>query len=253
MTLDQILSAVNYYAGKDTRGRTMKITEFNILLPSVQESYYASELKPVIDDNSPIWKFITHMGSDSTTMPLTVSATGVALVPADYVKWIDMTFIYDGTERQVEVLDGFEFDNRKSHATEVPTRKYPIATFGGTTIRVAPKNMQYLNFTYFRKPTVPYYDYCQDAATLNEVYMPVGSYVDQGSPGEEDLYNSLGVVIATNVTKPYSPITGKTSQTVELEWEDRYHPQFVLRLGAMVGVNIQMADLTQYMEAKQNA
>jgi hypothetical protein len=187
-------------------------------------------------------------------MPLTVSATGVAQIPPDYAKWIDMTFIYNGIERQVEVIDGFEFNNRKSHAVEVPTRKYPIATFAGESIRVAPKNLQFVNFTYFRKPTVPFYDYCQDSDTLNEIYMPVGSGIYETSTlGWYNLRDSAGLILATNVLDHTMYSHGRGSQTVELEWEPRFHPRIAVMLLAMVGVNIQEAQLTQYAEAKTNA
>lgn len=266
MTLDDLLSVVNYYAGKDKRGRTLTIGELNVLLPSVQDSLCLNELsKGIITDDSPMWKFIKHMGSDSTSMPLIVASTGLATIPSDYLHWMDMTFIYDGKERQVEILSGFDFDERKSNSIEVPTRKYPIATFGGATIRFLPKNIQFVNFTYFRAPATPFYDYCQDYDTLEEIYMPVGSrIVTSSTAGQYDL-NLSGTILAYNVIKngvtndtdtavPPTPSTiVYNSTTVELEWEARYHPRIACMLLAMIGVNIDESQLTQYAEVKSNA
>lgn len=274
MTLDNLLSVVNYYAGKDTRGGTMKIDEFNVLLPAVQDSLCLNELsKKIITDDSPMWKFIKHMGSDSTTMPLVIASTGMATVPSDYLHWIDMTFIYNSVERQVEILDGFVFNERKSNAIEEPTRRYPIATFGGTTIRFAPKNLQFVNFTYFRAPATPFYDYCQDADTLGEIYMPVGSYVKYADPlvstdpnidalppnpppaaFQQCLFDSDGNLLHANVIKTgVTALVTVTSTTVELEWESRYHPKIACMLLAMIGLNIDEVKLTEYAEAKANA
>lgn len=263
MTLDQILSTVNYYAGKDTRGNTMSVSEFNTLIPEIQELYYDKQLNP--QPTEALRPFIRHMGVDSGTVPLVVSSSGLATIPSDYVRRISVTFIYDGVERPVEVLEPEEFDERKSNGIELPTRKYPIASFGSDVLRVNPKNLQFLNFTYYRKPLVPYYDYCQDADTLNQIYMPVGSRIVTGqTTGQYDL-NLDGEILASNVTKggvtddtdtsvpPTPGMIFYTSQTVELEWEDRFHPQFVHMLLAMVGINIGLDNITQYAEALKNA
>jgi hypothetical protein len=68
-----------------------------------------------------------------------------------------MTVIVGGEQKQVEILDGGTFDNRKSHKIEVPDLAHPIATFMSTYIKFLPKNVQFVNFTYLGTPTPVHY------------------------------------------------------------------------------------------------
>ena len=249
MTLDTLLSKLNYYSGKDKRGKTFKISEFNMLLPTVQDTIYGTELdKLVVLDVKDI---PADRLSISPLRPFKKQANetvddGYFPLPADYVRYISISRGF----RNMDVLTENEFNTRRTSVMRRPLIR-PFCYITGTDIMTCPTNVGDTELQYLRKPLVPYFDYCQDGETMNEIFMPVGSYIAL----EDTLYNlydPAGLVIASDVTKdlvtfPY------TSKTVELEWEPVDHDMFVMAMLALVGINIQMNELTQYAEAKQNA
>lgn len=251
MTLDALLTKLNYYSGKDKRGKTFKITEFNALLPTVQDALYAAELRALVAgdiQNIPLSRLsITPLRvfHDATT-PVSVE-DGVLSLPSDYRRFISVSSAY----REVEVVTQRTFNDRRTSVLRRPAER-PFCYFTGADIVLCPSVLSSVELQYFRTPTTPYYDYCQDASTMNEVYMPVGSVVRADEPGVYGLYDSSNNLIRMSVTHS-SGVYPHTSTTVELEWEDIYHDRFVLAMLAMVGINIQMNDLTQYAEAKGNA
>lgn len=267
MTLGVLLDKINYYSAKDKRGKTFKITEFNTLLPTVQDALYAEELgKLLVGDvqNIPESRLsISPLRVFKYQQSYTVD-DGNAAIPTDYVRYISVSNDY----HEVTVVTESEYNKRRTSVYRRPIIR-PFCYFTATDIVPCPTNLGQLTLQYLRKPTTPYYDYCQDADTLNEIFMPVGSFIayDTGT-SQYILYDpSTATTLNDNVTKdgvvyvaPSAPVSGGggtlsdalyTSLTVELQWEDIYHDQFVLAMLALVGINIDKAELTQYAEAKQ--
>ena len=251
MTLDSLFAKLNYYSGKDKRGKTFKITEFNALLPTVQDALYNSELNIVTAGNvtripesrlsiTPLRVF------QKSTSPSSIE-DGVLSLPADYRRYISVS----GNYKEIEVVAQNTFNDRRTSVFRRPEER-PFCYIAATDIVFCPNALSSVELQYFRTPTTPYYDYCQDASTLNEIYMPVGSVVKADEPGVYGLYDSSNNLIRMSVTHSSNSYP-HTSTSVELEWEEIYHDKFVLAMLAMVGINIQMNDLTQYAEAKGNA
>jgi len=108
-------------------------------------------------DDVSLRPFKKTMGIDNATPPLYVNSSGYAILPSDYYKYTSLTYICDGTERLVEVLDDTDFDDRKTHHIEVPTKEFPVASFRGGTARFMPKNLQYVHMSYFIQPPMVHY------------------------------------------------------------------------------------------------
>lgn len=247
MTLSALLDKVNFYAGKDKRGKTFKITEFNSLLPTVQDTLYSKELDDLTKGD--IMKIPESRLSSTPLRPFKATdnktvSDGDYQLPEDYVRWISVSAGY----REVNIVTENDFNRIR---TSVFRRTYtmPIGYFIATDIQVVPANIGQVQLQYFRKPAVPFYDYCQDSATLNEVFMPAGSVLKKNDAMVTCLYDSSNNVLQTavektGVTLPY------TSLTVELEWEAIYLDNFLLAMLALVGINIDKAELVQYAEVK---
>lgn len=105
-------------------------------------------------DTAALRPFFTIKGTDNDTPPLYVTALGQSPIPTGYREYIDnsMTYIYEGKQVKVEVLDATTFDYRKNHPIEVPDKAHPIANFQNVYIRFLPKNLQYVNASYLRNP-----------------------------------------------------------------------------------------------------
>ena len=250
MTLNSLLNKLNYFSGKDKRGKTFKITEFNDLLPTVQDMLVNEELnKLLVEDikNIPAARVsISPLRVFKKSEVKTVD-DGSFQLPDDYVRYIN---VQKGL-RNIDVVTEDTFNSKRSSVFRRPTVR-PFCYISATDLMICPTNIGSTELQYFRKATVPYFDYCQDAVTLNEIFMPVGSVVRVGDDGQISLFDSAGTLIKQEVTHASAQYP-HVSQTVELEWEPIYHDKFVLSMLALVGINIQMSELTQYAEGKKNA
>ena len=247
MPLNALLDKLNYLGGKDKRGKTFKIIEFNSLLPTVQDTLFNKELDDLTKGD--VIKIPESRLSSTPLRPFKMTENktvddGSYQLPTDYVRWISVSAGF----REVNIVTENDFNRIR---TSVFRRTYtmPIGYFIATDIQIVPTNIGPVQLQYFRKPTVPFYDYCQDSATLNEIFMPVGSVLKNNDANVTCLFDSSNNVLQTavektGVTLPY------TSLTVELEWEPIYQDNFLLAMLALVGINIDKAELVQYAEVK---
>ena len=150
MNLEKIVFTLGQFTNLRKRD-----AEIDDLLNFAQRQYFA-----LVKDNESITRrFLVYKGIDNNTPPLQVSVNGTANIPSNYVAsaMTSMTVMVKGVQRQVEILDSFTFDNRKSHAIEVPDLLYPIANFQPTYIKFLPRNVQSVNMTYLGNPPDVHY------------------------------------------------------------------------------------------------
>ena len=271
MTLDQVRKTVRYFSAKDTRTRTMTVDDFNINLPFVQDGIVSQELKkieaggkiiPDLLSSSPLRVFkkmdsIAVDNSDgSFDLPedylryLALKTEPVAVYPGGGTGGEGMPTTFTGGYKDIDVVPEKVFNMAQSDVLSRPDIN-PKSFIQGTKGFLLPFNISTVNLNYLRKPVIPFYDYCQDSDTLNDVYMPAGSDVHLDDANTSRLYLN-GTVIYSNIlwtgtTFPYQ------SKSVELEWEDYIHWQFVYRLLSMVGLNIQMDEIIKYANGIDNA
>ena len=195
MTLDKIFWTVGEFVAIDRYSE-----EAITLLNFAQGQYF----KANVDDEGVVFPFIKHLGIDSGTVPLIISASGTATTPPDFERHIDATVIYEGKQEQVERVENWEWHHRLGQAIEVPTRKYPIMSYYGTTIKFAPPNLQYCNFTYLSTPPEAVYAYKSENGMV--VYDPVNSVELLWTEHDQIeiikiLLQELGVIVSTEQIK----------------------------------------------------
>lgn len=107
-------------------------------------------------------KFRVTKGND--TPPLYVSE-GMATLPTDYFAFESAYHFVDNEPVLVNFVNDKMFDVLQAHAIEYPTMDYPIGNIQGDYVRVRPKALKFIVFTYLTKP-VP----CVYATTDTEGY-----------------------------------------------------------------------------------
>ena len=191
MNLQQLLDYINYIANKDQFGNTLSPKEYNTLLPIVSFKYFkkkygipeqfkagmpfsaeAYEITQSIIDS--ISQFKVVMGED--TGMLLIDNSGKANIPEDYLH-VSSAYLKDITNtgncsvgtgyNAIEFLTDAEFVERLGSSINPPSRDYPIVTQRSNYFQFMPKNIQYINFTYLRKPRTPVYDY----QIINDAYV----------------------------------------------------------------------------------
>lgn len=258
MTLQEILNHIYSRINKDQSGNTYNIHRFNndLLVANIEMfSYYyglPSGYKPgsgTAEINQKVIDSLRHltvnMGGEgpSDPGPLNIS-NGIALIPEDYVHVDYINYAYMDkacggklTYPGIDVLTGSQWSNRiNSTILNEKVEKYPYCNFQSNYIQFRPKDLQFVNFVYWRAPRQPYYDYYITA--LDEiVFMPEGTTHiltagETGSAGQ-----TSGQVVS--LTQP-------------LEWPDDVHPDFANVILGYVSDNLRSGDLKQSQLNRQS-
>jgi hypothetical protein len=252
MTLKTIFDLLNYIVAKNQSGNTMTIPNLNDLIPLAESEILNDELGKLIQSElTPISGELLSISplrvfrKDMTFIGGTGIITVPSITPTDYVRWVSLGALYGGSWRDIEVVAEREFNQRRGNVLYHPELK-PFCRIMNTNFYFIPYDVSDITMTYIRKPVPAYYDYCQDSATLLNVYMPVGSTLVASQNATYDLVSG-GLVLKSDVTKsgvtyPY------TSISKELEWEDRVHQDIILHILSKVGLNLDKTQLVQYTE-----
>lgn len=260
MTIQDIIDLHNYICDKEMIGATLTPLNINMLLPSVQWELFTNEMNNLVKDElTPVGGELVSMSplNPFKTMTSMGAVGGVATAPLNYVRFLSFNSPYYGGLRDVTPVSSKQFSGQQNNIYARPDIRpiLKITSLAGRFIfSLLPNDVSTLNMDYLRTPVTPYYDYCQDSVG-NAIYMPAGSQlllVTTPGPGGTTVCNLMdanNVLIQSDVFQNGLQVT-YTSQTVELEWEARMYPIFVLRLLSKSGLNLQEKDVTAYAETK---
>jgi hypothetical protein len=82
---------------------------------------------------------------------------GVCNVPSDFQVEEKAYHILDGDEVRINILDDDQFEVFKTNGMEYPTQKYPIANIQSNYIRLLPKDIRFVVFSYIKTATPVFY------------------------------------------------------------------------------------------------
>jgi len=229
MTLYSLWELLNFISGRYPNGQSISPERMNIVLPQVQREFFFDRVRA--GDSDALQPFSKTMGDDST--PLTFSS-GFADLPPDYYSGGSGYYMLGANPRHVNFVSDRAFEYAIVHPTEYPTLEYPVGCIQGNRVKIRPKDVNHIRFTYYTRPVDPVFDYCIDLDNPSRiVYMPVGSYLEtQGA-----LKDSTGVVLETNVESR----TGAyryNSATVELQWPEAAQWKLLYLMLIKVGVSL---------------
>ncbi len=275
MTIQNIIDLHNYICDKEQKGLTLTPANVNTLLPSVQWELINDEMTNLVKDElTPISGELVAM---SPLNPFKKSVDlnpvgGVAVAPDDYVRFLSFTtFGYNDPVAQVTVAKGYR------DVTPVSNKQFSVqqgnvyarldihpilkitSLAGKFLFSILPNDVPLLKLDYLRTPVTPYYDYVWDSMG-NPIYLAPGNtietanfalslfdvYADEYSNanGDDPLYSGVYYSLPAGVGVNYR------SRTIELEWEARVYPTFVLHLLSKSGLNLSEEKITQYSELK---
>lgn len=166
---------------KEQSGRSFSVPQFNLVAKFVNmlylkmkiglpESYQVGvPLAPqrwqvsqrITDD---IRHLLVWAGGPNNEM-MKLDKFGVANVPEDYVYFSSCYYVQnvvsacevsENVHRPITFVPDAVFADRMGCAINKPTEKYPIAKWFENQIQFAPANMNYVHFSYIRKPAEPF-------------------------------------------------------------------------------------------------
>lgn len=226
MTLGEIYNDTLTALGKDVFGGYIDPDQFNLALVAVNIDLMNKYVrvfeatKNIADD---IYPFVKTFG-DSESSPLPVDEYGYMELPQDFGREVrahvsDYTAVSCGksvkNNRMVVIMNNADFNGRiaQNGVMLKPNAKRPIATVQNNKLYIQPQGFKNCTFTYIRQPIRSFFDY--DLVNNEIIYLP---------PNE---------VHTTNVPLPI----GTPSLSVELEWPEDVHREFVNLLVRYFSIN----------------
>jgi hypothetical protein len=210
MNLQQIFDYCNNIANKEQTGATCTPAQFQSYIEAANIDYYnlklglPQEYRPGQPIPRQAWELTNRMTEDmrrfkvimggETTAPATLDSHGQMLIPTDY--WMVSSIRYrlvKNTEscgvlikwRDVDVLKDADFNNRVVSTLKAPDMDYPVCCFYADYIQYYPKTLQFVTFTYLRKPATPVYGFTiandtpvYDATTSVQFEFPEFDHLD---------------------------------------------------------------------------
>ena len=77
---------------------------------------------------------------------------GTTPVPADYFVWQSAYHMVDHEPKLINIVEDAAFDKLLTHSIEFPTEEFSILNVQSNYIRIAPKSVRYISFTYLVRP-----------------------------------------------------------------------------------------------------
>lgn len=183
MTLQNIIDYCNSIANKEQSGAAPTPDQWQSYFEAANIDYFnlkaglPQEYKPghalprqawettqrITDDLRPFK--VIYGGEDTAALP--IDTHGQMAIPSDY--WVVSSVRYrkatvSGCEttivwRPIEILKDGDLNDRLGSTLKAPDYDYPVCCFFNSYIQFYPKNLQYVTFTYLRRPVTPLYAY----------------------------------------------------------------------------------------------
>lgn len=261
MTLEELRTYTNTIADKHRSGKTTTEAEFNNFIDVVNLEMFNAEYMKLVqtasDQNIPLHRLLFSSSSlkEFKVYGHSVALTsGIGSLPSDYRHYLALKgqMIIPGDivsykTRDVDIVSDGEFNSMINNVLFNDPAENPKGVTYGDSVKVVPTSMASLILNYVKVPDTPYYDYCVKSSTNQVIYMPIGSLISGG-----DLYQpgDIITILETGVVH-LSGSTTYTSQSVELEWEDIWHPEFADRVLLKMGISVKDLEMYKMVQNEQ--
>ena len=159
----------------------------------------------------------------------------------DYLHVIpNPTYLLSGNTREIEIVTEAEFAHYVSSGSMSPDTIWPIAKIVGTTLYANPITSVNISFSYFKKPSSPYYDYYVNANDEQVYLVPATSHTLLA--GEEYLDKDDMLTVRT---AGYN-ITAGINKSVELPFPENERIDVAYNILQKMGMPISKFDVAQY-------
>lgn len=220
MYLSEIYKNVHTILSKDGNEGFISMDRWNSMLPSWNHEFIRAKIEEQFTI-TPEGKLIPKtIYSSKILSGLIVSETLAGTLvsgerrftPTNMMFWLsaETTTAYNNQIAQVELINEYEFKNRKSNLMAKPISENPVALQRGGYIWVWPTDISSIDISHVKIPTSPFLDYYMDA-NYDTQFLSVGE----------------GIVISAGSQYRDGTTSGsKNSATVELEIPVNMHPAF---------------------------
>ena len=239
MTNKEIKDYMNFVVDITNNGNRLNPPEYNNLLELYYLPYFRIKVKEYTameDADNPnksqlYYDILTQMLSTPTNV--TISG-GSGSLPATFGAWKEAYGDYGGIRKKIDLITETEYLERLQNILGLPFEDFPGCIIRENTVTVIPNDITPLTLVFYTKPEQPVYDYYIDASG-KEVYMAEGA-------------TGVSVPSGGKTSGGVSGPTSVDSNTVELDFPEDLHEDFVKYLLSIMGIKIGNMNLVQYAE-----
>jgi len=232
MIICEIVQYVRFLSDKEQRSNAFTPEQINLALKSVNNEIFNIWLtkfnrEAIIPE--PLRKFLVTVDAGTIT-------SGVYTIPSDFRAMVSGTanVLIGGKIKTMDILPESEVAILRTYPGRKASEK-PFGALHNGTFKIYPTNAGSLGWTYLKSPATPVYDYYIDV-DLNEVCISPGVSHELASGEAGSVGQTTGTVV---------------SGTVEIEWDERIHDEFVARMLEKLGVNAREQDLVQFSQMRK--
>lgn len=213
------------------------VANMNLFKRLIKELYGKADEGQSLSETHFSSKLIRPLLVTETVAP-SVGVITISSLSSSYAYWGKMltTAVYNGQIRKIELLPHDEVEHRLHNILAKPVSRNPIAEINGATIKTYPTNIPNVTFTYIKYPDTPIFDYYVDANKQIQ-------YLTEG----QSAYTLLTDEIYSDGTTSGSV----TSTTIELDYDEDYHPEFVIEMAKLLSNREENQLREQYARIEQ--
>lgn len=222
-------------------GMSLSGLEVNSVLPLISIDTFNDRLRELIGSEIDEARMEEIINSSNSTLTRFKSIANDA-VPLNRDKVLSvyatlLNYSGDKGKRKVTIVTDSQFHMYADGIIRPDLNKHPVARFVADTIEFLPNDIEEYDITYLRKPVAPYWDFCINSDTDQEVHMPTGYYIT-GVPGNLTLRSPGGITVLSNVNHLTAIQYPYYSLTSELDFDERDHASFVAKLLLRFGIKV---------------
>jgi len=193
INVDELKIFIDFVANKEQSGTSYSIPQLNNIFQAANIDLFKlryglpEEYSPTMPLPRQSYEITQKIKDDLRACKVVANlpvVNGEMMLPSDYVHETDMTYRKilnaDCGEaptvhyRPIQMMDDDKWSERRSNIIKKPSTDFPIANILSDRIRIEPKSIKSVEFSYLRIPSKPIWAYTFDSNNI-EKYDPVNS------------------------------------------------------------------------------
>ena len=236
MDIQDIYTTSNYIANKHKSGNAFTPNQFNALVHLLNRDYFKKKVEESGYFDSSALSFSDSLRGSKDLHTFIVNEVIASGGSASYTFAYPLGASDNDTDVLVEFVSEAEYHDRLGDSVMTPSASAPIALERGGNIDVEPNSTANLNLSYYRFPSTPFLDYY---ISVTGIIQFLGAGITHTWTTAE--IDSSGTVHTTGDAD-------WSSLTVELEYNEDMHQDFLSEILSRVGIRLKELELTKYAE-----
>lgn len=238
MNINEIYTLCNYITNKDVSGNAFTPNQFNDIVEILNRPFFKKKVEESgYFENRKSMSYNDTLNTSKNLHKFIVNETIAAAGGTTYTYAYFLGASDSDTDFLIELIEEAEYQDRVGDSILAPSASAPVAMERGDNVVIKPDTVANVNLSYYRFPTDPFLDY----------YIDVNGAIQFLSAGATHTWTTSEIDSSGTTRTTGQP--DWTSLTVELEYNEDMHEDFMNEILSRAGVKLKEGQITQYAEA----